>query len=709
MGFLFSKDNENQIPNNNIGNEVNEIVPVNDNDKIELRKKDNEIFLCLKIYLCGSGKGRDYLLDIAFKDDIKDPFLKKKAHREFKTDQFHWILSNYSSDISSNDVFKKIIKEIKKDKNEIDDENNKKILKQQIIICFGEENAKRLEHYFKEMRKPRIIFVTESICEIEIDKRYITNIVTQGLEESHINSLIISTLWEFDCYFNSRGNIMCRYTPENILKGFEKDNSLFSINILLVGKSRTGKSSLINLIGGKMIALESDDTVSVTNNITEYYIYRNDDKEIHGAIKLIDTPGIVPFNKEPNYKRKEEIIMNMIKNNKNEKKLEKQIHFILFILMKDDLSIEGDNIQELFENLKDCNIPVYFIINKTEGDNDEEIDERREAIVEELGEDYEELLNENNFINVNLRKGEIEKIHGISKIFKKISEYITNNKILNENLKSKIDNLLGGFRKIEKKDIFLSVKEEDKIEVNNLKKKIQFDERIKEIKDICNTNVFFSKVIDYNQIIEYGKTFAEICKNTIISLSKLNGILPSVSEEIPLISILQGYMVKEIEEGFCLNVNSLSYGLKLLQNNVTDLFKKKKLGDEKEGEKDDYDILNDDKLEDCFNIIEKKIQDFINKSNKKLIFQLGNLINKLGENLKENQIENIQNFNEVYTDFIVKFCIFFFEKEIVESEGLTFMMNYYNKLSSLLEDINYYANKEDWDSFKMEIKNKEIK
>ena len=51
MGFLFSKDNENQIPNNNIGNEVNEIVPVNDNDKIELRKKDNEIFLCLKIYL----------------------------------------------------------------------------------------------------------------------------------------------------------------------------------------------------------------------------------------------------------------------------------------------------------------------------------------------------------------------------------------------------------------------------------------------------------------------------------------------------------------------------------------------------------------------------------------------------------------------------------------------------------------------------------
>ena len=104
---------------------------------------------------------------------------------------------------------------------------------------------------------------------------------------------------------------------------------------------------------------------------------------------------------------------------------------------------------------------------------------------------------------------------------------------------------------------------------------------MKEIKDICKTNVFFSKVIDYNQIIEYGKTFAENCKKTILSLSKLKGILPSVSKDLPLISILQGYMVKEIEEGFGLNVNSLNYGLKFLKNNLNDLFEKKVLDDEK--------------------------------------------------------------------------------------------------------------------------------
>ena len=101
----------------------------------------------------------------------------------------------------------------------------------------------------------------------------------------------------------------------------------------------------------------------------------------------------------------------------------------------------------------------------------------------------------------------------------------------------------------------------------------------------------------------------------------------------------------------------------------------------------------------------KKIQEFLGKSNTKFIIRLASFFNDIGEILKKNQKENIKIFNEEYIDFIEKFCIFFFEKEIVESEGLTFMANYYNKLRFLMEDINYYANKEDWDLFEMEIKN----
>ena len=46
----------------------------------------------------------------------------------------------------------------------------------------------------------------------------------------------------------------------------------------------------------------------------------------------------------------------------------------------------------------------------------------------------------------------------------------------------------------------------------------------------------------------------------------------------------------------------------------------------------------------------------------------------------------------------------FFEKEIIESEGLSFMVNYYNKLKIILDDIDYYINEKNWDKFEMEIK-----
>ena len=51
------------------------------------------------------------------------------------------------------------------------------------------------------------------------------------------------------------------------------------------------------------------------------------------------------------------------------------------------------------------------------------------------------------------------------------------------------------------------------------------------------------------------------------------------------------------------------------------------------------------------------------------------------------------------------FCVFYFEKEIRESKGLVFLINYFNALNGLLKDIDeYYIPKKDWDNFEMEIK-----
>lgn len=718
MGIIFLKKSPNAL--NNIRNQENEErMNLNQmNNIIEVKNPNliEEKPSIIKIYLIGEGKGKNSLIKDAFKDSIKDPILKGKADREFKTDQFHWILSIYSNYCLEKEICEKISEDINKERNEKIEENNKNILDQQIIICFGEN--KYLGDYFEKMRQPKIILVTEKEYELKIDKRFVINIITKDMKENQISSQIISSLWEIDCYLNERDNRICRYSPENIFKGFEKDNSLFSINILLTGFSRVGKSTFINLFSGKMLALELDKNDSVTKKVTEYYIYKEDEKDEHGAIKLIDTPGIIPYDKDnPNinqeYLIEEQKIFNMIKNNENETNLSKKIHFIFFIIKKDDgLNLDVENIKEFFKILNDCKCPVYFIINNAEEDYDKE--EYLDTLKEGLTIKCDNIFKEENFINANFKIEDVEEIHGINKIFEKIYNYITDKNILDNQIKEKMDVLMRDFRKIEKNKFSLlfdelNEEEENKIIILEEKNKLNYKEKIDELNKLWDSNEFFAK-ISIDSILENGKIFAKSCKNILISLSNLEGILPSISKDIPLISILQAFMVKEIEMGYGLNINSLNYGLKILKNNFDTILLNNNNNNELENNhinddnNNENEVLNESKLSQNIDSISKKINNLLEKSNKKLIFQLSKVLMKLAEIAKYNQLEDSKSCNLEFTNIIEKFCSKFFEKEIIISEKLTFMYNYYQKLNLLLDDIKYYASKEEWDSYEMEIK-----
>ena len=681
-------------------NQINNIVEINNPNGIEEKPS------IMKIYLIGDGKGKNSLINEAFKDFIKDPILQKKADKEFKTDQFHWILSIYSSNFLSKEICEKVSENIKKERNEIIDENNKNILNQPIIICFGE--CKYLGEFFEEMRKPKIILVTEKKYELKIDKRFVINIISRDLKDNQICSQIISSLWEIDCYFNERDNRICRYSPENIFKDLEKDNSLFSINILLTGFSRVGKSSFINILAGKMLALELDKTDSVTRKITEYYIYKDDEKDEHGAIKLIDTPGIVPHDKDDvsqEYLNEEKKIFNMIKNNENETNLSKKIHFIFVILKIDGVNVEGENINEFYKILNESKCPVFFIINNVEEDYD------KDDIICSLSEglNADKILKEENFINANFKVGDVEKIHGINKIFEKVSNYITDKNILDKTLKEKMDKLIKDFRTIEKNEFSLFFDElnedEEKAKILEAKNKINFKDRIDEINKLWESNKFFEK-ISIESILENGRLFAKSCNNVLITLSNLKGILPTISKDIPLISVLQAFMVKEIETGYGLNINSLNYGLKILKNKFYTILlnNNNKLENRGINANNKREVLNEQKINENLDSISKRIYDLLEKSNKKLVFQVALFLMKLAETAKYNQLEDSKTFNVIFTNIIEQFCCKFCEKEIIFSERLTFMYNYYDKLSSLFGDIKYYANKEEWDSFEMEIR-----
>ena len=695
FNIFSSKENEKQL---NTDDEINLLSHYKQNIiEEEIKNK----LLCLKIYIIGTGDRKEYIINNVFKDKIVDENLRDIADKELKTEQFHWIVRIYNDELLTSEKCKTLREEIKKDK-----AKKNQLLKYQVIICFGKENIKILSSHFVKLRRSRMIFITndsEYDLDEKMDKRYATNIICNNITNEQLNSKIISALWELDCCFNEKGNQICRYTPEKIFNGLEKDNSLFSINILLTGLSRSGKSTFINLLSGKIMALEGDATESVTKIISEYYIYKDDDKDEHGAIKIIDTPGIVPNknDKDNEYKNVEDKVLNMIKE--QDKNFENQIHFIFFVLNRGN-SLEGENIGAVLKALNESKCPVYFIINRVRENT--ELEDVIDPITEFLDDNkYQNLMDEDKFILVNFKEDEKEagKIHGIDEIFKKIYGHIKGKKYLDEELGNKMKNLLKDFRAIvEPHKSFISYERNHKELIDNLKLKIDFFNRMEEIDDLTSENYLFSK-IELMSIVDNGQIIAKKCKDVIISLSNLKDVLPS--GEVPILSIFQAFMVKEIGEGYGLDINILNIGTKLLINHMKNIVSSIKKEDIENKNDKDFKILDVNEIVDSLDIIKDKVKNKLDRKDRDSILDLAKTLNQIKTiNEKGKNKNDLQIFNQNFTNEVYSCCKYFFEKELIESEGLTFMVNYFNKCELLLKDIEYYIDKKDWGQYNIEIK-----
>ena len=286
----------------------------------------------LKIHICGK------IDETIIKNLFPQPCNQKKDDKQigdwqWKTEQFNWIAKTYKEN-----NFKLIFNEIQKDS----DSNINKI-KKHIILSFGDEDNEKL---FKELLDvgivylPRFIFVTKNEGNYNFNKKmYITNIIESGLTTEEIISNIKSEIWEIDCYYNERGNETCKFLPNNILNNIGISD--ISINLLLAGISRSGKSCFINILNNSLLAFEGCEKSSITKKISEYYLFGESKTEKDGAIKIIDTPG---FNYETNKNsEKKEItnleeinqgISNLITEYKNKRFIDK-IHFVLFFFWKE--------------------------------------------------------------------------------------------------------------------------------------------------------------------------------------------------------------------------------------------------------------------------------------------------------------------------------------------------------------------------------------
>ena len=231
MGILSCVSNKSNIDSNKTN--LDSFINIGDKEIIEDNLFDfYEVDInnkCLKIHILGSGDKMQNIIENIFKEDVNENLKDKfKVTKQLKTEQFHWIAHIYKSRLINEDLCKEIEKEIKEDRG--NKENEKIILKNQVILCFGNENTELLSSYFKKFRKSNIIFITESECKIseKMDKRYGTNIIyknidTKEMSNENLNNKIISLLWELDCYFKENGNLKCRYYPGNIFNGLEND------------------------------------------------------------------------------------------------------------------------------------------------------------------------------------------------------------------------------------------------------------------------------------------------------------------------------------------------------------------------------------------------------------------------------------------------------------------------------------------------------
>ena len=317
---------------------------------------ESQINYIVKIHICGNSERKRRVIDLLFNNKIKNEKLKARGDNEYRTDDFYWITKIYKDEELMDENFIKNMEEniIMRDKADKDLK-----IKYHVMLYFGNDIKLDLVlNKFSLVNLPRIIVVNDKEIEIKESnkKRYVKNIICNNMDDNELNNYIVSSLWELDCYFNEKGNQMNRYTPSNILKEMNTDNSFFSINILLTGMSRAGKSTFINLLSGKLIALETNDAQSVTLKFSEYYMYRDDNKKEHGGLKLIDTPGIC--DKDEVNSKTYEILNDYVKNEKKE--IGKQLHFILFFFMENS---PLGNSEKILKLLNDYDYPVFFIIN----------------------------------------------------------------------------------------------------------------------------------------------------------------------------------------------------------------------------------------------------------------------------------------------------------------------------------------------------------
>lgn len=423
---------------------------------------------------------------------------------------------------------------------------------------------------------PFIVFISRIPRKEYIDYIYLKNIDLDPLNILSFNNYYIQDIFkileDLENYYHQK--------PNKVLF------SDLGINLCVLGSPGKGKSSFINCVAEKKIALEGRN-IDTTKDFTKYTIHKKINNDI-GVINFYDCPGLGISGNE----------LTLIKNSICEKfeifkREHDYIHGFLYFLYKDETERPLDDgekeiIEYIYEKLYtyNQNSIILFIINR-HIDDENSINSYKNRLFSELNREPKlkgKFENKDNIIYVNLKKN----IYGIDKVFRRLYDYYQNHKvkIISKNVNETEIEFADRIKKLVKQSMFFKYieKEEDIIKrekeacdsiINDCVNKTKMfgkERQIEEIKELrlsmlknlkrqLESSFYFLESQELNEKEIYDKTFLKVILKKIPLLGPwLEGKYmeeesPKVTKEIGRLFIEQHIETMKYTSGedFCLS------------------------------------------------------------------------------------------------------------------------------------------------------------